>query len=260
MFKKMFKNLTDNLTEKLTDNLMNNQTSKSQENYAEQMRQAYGGQIDQQKFDSQVSAMGYTTINSAKEDPNDPLMQPIHGVTLFDYAAGAGKMGEGVSEDQICVALGIERPMWDEARKLWEARMKEDKSFNVANVYAKYYGEYKKHEKLGSLTPLPGAAPQTNVPSEEIEANLKRIEEDKYFFFEMQAAMQAAYDNGIDGAQWLLETIGITVSQFNSTGAKYMTDFGLVAQMMDFQDQKQKEYSAKFAQDLGGSIADDVQF
>jgi len=259
MFKKIFKNLTDNLTEKVVDKMMNGQALQNQEAYAEQMKQAYG-QVDPATFDSQVTAKGYTTINTAKEDPNDPLMQPVHGITLYDYAAGMGKLGENVSEDQISTALGVERPIWDEARKIWEARMKEDTSFNVANVYAKYYGDYKKHEKLASLSPLPGAAPKTDVPEAEITANLKRIEEDKYFFFEMQSAMQAAYDNGIDGAEWLLENIGVTISQFNSAGAKYMTDFSLVAQMMDFQDQKQKEYNKQFAQGLGGSIADDVNF
>jgi len=259
MFKKIFKNLTDNLTEKVVDKMMNGQALQNQEAYAEQMKQAYG-HVDPAAFDSQVMAKGYTTINTAKEDPNDPLMQPVHGITLYDYSAGMGKLGENVSEDQICTALGVERPMWDEARKIWEARMKEDTSFNVANVYAKYYGDYKKHEKLAPLSPLPGAAPKTDVPEAEITANLRRIEEDPYFFFEMQSAMQAAYDNGIDGAEWLLENIGVTVSQFNSTGAKYMSDFGLVAKMMDFQDQKQKEYNEKFAQGLGGSIADDVNF
>jgi len=259
MFKKLFKNLTDNLTEKVVNEMTNVQASHSQGDHAEQMKQAYGN-VDLSAFDGQVAAAGYTTINSAKEDPNDPLMQPVHGITLYDYSAGMGKLGEHVSEDQISAALGVERPMWDEARKIWEARMKEDATFNVANVYAKYYGDYKKHEKLAPLQPLPGAAPKTEVPEEEIAANLKRIEEDPYFFFEMQSAMQAAYDNGIDGAEWLLENVGVTISQFNSTGAKYMTDFGLVAKMIDFQDQKQKEYNEKFAQGLDGSIADDVNF
>ncbi|MDM8174473.1 hypothetical protein QT327_08895 [Olivibacter sp. 47] len=42
--------------------------------------------------------------------------------------------------------------------------------------------------------------------------------------------MQAAYDNGIDGAQWLIDELGLTVSQVNSAGTQWMNDFNIMAQ------------------------------
>ena len=232
MFKKMLKNLTDEFT----------------------------SQVTQQTFDAGAASVGVTTVNTAKEDPNDPLLQPVHGVSIADYAAGMLKAGEGVSEDQISAALGIERPMWDEARKLWEARMKEDTTFNVINVYTKYYGEAKTHQKLGGLVADPATTSGAGAANPAADDNLQKAADDKYFFFELQGAIQAAYDNGMDGAQWLQDTHGFNVSQLNSVGVKWMSDMGGMVQMIDYQDKKQKEYSQKFAKDLGGSIADDVEF
>ncbi|WP_353183648.1 DUF6620 family protein [Parapedobacter lycopersici] len=252
MFKKMFKNLTDNLMNQ------KNEAGEHGESFVDQIKNAMAGQVVQHHFDAGAASVGMTTMNTAKEDPNDPLLQPIHGVSIADYAAGMLKIGEGVSADQIAAALGVEGPMWDEARTLWESRMKEDGSFNVINVYTKYYGEAKTHEKLGNLVSDQPAT--SNIPAAESNANLQKATDDKYFFFELQGALQAAYDNGMDGAQWLVDTYGFNVSQLNSAGVKWMSNMGVMMQMIDHQDKKQKEYSEKFARDLGGNIADDVEF
>ncbi|WP_353197395.1 DUF6620 family protein [Parapedobacter defluvii] len=228
------------------------------EGFAEQIKNAMAGGAGQHIFDAGAASVGMTTMNTAKEDPNDPLLQPIHGVSIADYAAGVLKESEGISVDQICAALGVERPLWDEAKKLWESRMKEDGSFNVINVYTKYFGQAKTHEKLGGL--VSGKPLATNVSSAESNANLQRAEDDKYFFFELQGALQAAYNNGIDGQQWLMDTYGFNVGQLNSVGTKWMSNMGVMIQMVDHQDKKQQEYSEKFAKDLGGNIADDVEF
>jgi hypothetical protein len=101
----------------------------------------------------------------------------------------------------------------------------------------------------------------TTVVSEAAAANLQRLETDKHYFFEIQAAMQAAYDNGIDGAQWLIDNLGLTVAQVNGSGTKWMNDFNTMAEMMDYQEQKKKEYSERFAKESGtDSVADDINF
>lgn len=255
MFKKLFKGLTDNLEE------MAKKATSEQQNAGsnKELFDAYMKGDYQQAFDTGAASAGYTTMNTATEDPNDPQLQPVHGITVFDYAAGAAQIGAGCSEEQICRALGVERPMWDEAQITWNNRMRDDKSFNVINIYSKYFGMVKEHEKLGML--LPENAPATEVESETAAANLQRLESDKHYFFEIQGAMQAAYDNGIDGAQWLIDNLGLTVAQVNGAGTKWMGDFNTMAQMIDYQEQKKKEYSERFASESGtGGIADDITF
>ncbi|MGK9118417.1 DUF6620 family protein [Olivibacter jilunii] len=257
MFKKLFKGLTDNLEDMAKKAVTEQQNSNTNNN--KDLFDAYMQGNYQKAFDTGAASAGYSTMNTATEDPKDPQLQPVHGVTIFDYAVGAAKLGEGCTEEQICRALGIERPMWDEAQVTWNNRMRDDKSFNVVSVYSKYFGMVKEHEKLGVLQP--DNAPATQVESETAKANLQRLETDKYYFFEIQGAMQAAYDNGIDGAQWLIDELGLTVSQVNSAGTQWMNDFNIMAQMIDYQDQKKKEYSERFSSESGANgIVDDIKF
>jgi hypothetical protein len=255
MFKKLLKNLSGNL-EDMAKEMMESKTNSAA--HQEQMKAYTQGDM-QKVFETGAASAGVATPATAKEDPNDPNMQPVHGVTLFDYAAGASKIGEGCTEEQICQALGIERPIWDEAQTTWNNRMRDDSTYNVVNVYSTYFGKVKEHPKLGELRPQ--NAPVSDVPQEEATAHLQRLESDKYYFFEIQAAIEAAYANGMDGAQWLIDNLGLTVSQVNGTGVKYMNDFNIMAEMMDYQEEKKKEYSERFAKQNGTSgAADDIEF
>lgn len=263
MFKKMFKNLGANLEEKAQDMAKNlaRGMAEGKENPTphDEMLKAYANNDMQQAFEAGTASMGITTMNTAKEDPNDPNMQPVHGITIADYAAGASKIGEGCSKEQVCAALGVERPMWDEAEALWNSRMRSDTTYNVVNVYSSYFGKASSHEKLGGLKPA--NAPATTIPTGEAAAHLERLETDKHYFFEIQAAQEAAYANGVDGAQWLIDNLGLTVSQVNGAGVKYMNDFSTMAEMMDFQEKKKAEYSERFAKEnKTGGIVDDIDF
>lgn len=255
MFKKLLKNLGGNLEDKVKE-MMQNKTDSSA--HREQL-QAFAEGDMQKSFEVGAASAGMTTSSTAKEDPNDPNMQPVHGITISDYAAGAAKIGEGCTEEQICNALGVERPMWDEAQSTWNNRMRDDSTFNVINVYSNYFGKVKEHQKLGGLKA--DKAPESNVPEGKAAEYLARLEADKYYFFEIQGALEAAYANGMDGAQWLIDNLGLTVSQVNSTGIKYMNDFNIMAEMMSFQEEKKNEYSARFAKENGMSgVVDDIEF
>lgn len=261
MFKKLLKNLGGNL-EDMAKDLMKNQNEQHSSidpaAHQEQMNAYLKGDM-QGAFEAGVASVGMKTSKTATEDPNDPNMQAVHGITIGDYAAGAAKIGEGCSEVQICSALGVERPMWDEAQTIWNNRMRDDHTFNVMNVYTNYFGKAKEHKKLGAL--IPDSAPATDVPEGKSKELLNRLETDKHYFFEIQGALQAAYDNGIDGAQWLIDNLGLTVAQVNGAGTKYMNDFNTMAQMMDYQDQKKEEYAARFAKEHGtGGVVDDIEF
>lgn len=261
MFKKLFKNLGGNL-EDMAKDLMKDQQEQNPSTdttaHQEQMNAYLKGDM-QGAFEAGAASAGMATSKTATEDPNDPNMQAVHGISIGDYAAGAAKIGAGCSEEQVCKALGVERPMWDEAQTTWNNRMRDDSSFNVMNVYTNYFGKANEHEKLGAL--VPDSVPATDVPEGKAAENLNRLETDKHYFFEIQAAIQAAYDNGIDGAQWLIDNLGLTVAQVNGAGTKYMNDFNVMAEMMNFQDQKKAEYSARFAKENGtGGVVDDIEF
>src|SRR3546814_2786628 len=137
--------------------------------------------------------------------------------------------------------------------------MRDDATYNVINVYSGYFGKASAHAKLGKLTP--DHAPATTAPTGESAAHLERLETDKHYFFEIQAALEAAYANGMDGAQWLIDNLGLTVAQVNGAGVKYMNDFNTMAEMMDFQEEKKAEYSERFAKENNtGGIVDDINF
>jgi len=263
MFKKMFKNLGANLEEKAQDmaKSMARGMAEGKENPTahDEMLKAYANNDMQQAFEAGAASAGVATMNTAKEDPNDPNMQPVHGITIADYAAGAAKIGEGCSKEQVCAALGVERPMWDEAETIWNNRMRDDTTFDVINGYSGYFGKASAHEKLRKL--VPDNAPATTVPTGEAAAHLERLETDKHYFFEIQAALEAAYANGMDGAQWLIDNLGLTVAQVNGAGTKYMNDFNTMAEMMDFQEKKKAEYNKRFAtENQTGGIVDDINF
>ena len=57
---------------------------------------------------------------------SNPLLEPIHGVSLQDYSVISAKMASGVDEKEILNALGIEQAVFEEASALWIERIKKD--------------------------------------------------------------------------------------------------------------------------------------
>lgn len=185
----------------------------------------------------------------------DPLMEPIHGISLRDYAAIAMKMSTGVDENRIFGALGIDRAIWDEVNTLWPKRMQQDTDFRITSLYGTYFMEGATHPLLEGLSAETSA---------EGRANLAKLESDRYFYEELTGARQAAYEYGLDGAKWIQENFGISLGEFQAVGVKWMSlrseDFGETMHFINYQQEKHKEYAAKFASELGGNIADDVEF
>jgi hypothetical protein len=200
-----------------------------------------------------VATMG----NNMQEDENNPLLAPVHGINLRDYSAICAKLGSGVDENDIYKAFGIDATIWGEINTVWPARMAEDTTFSIAVLFGQYFGEADQHPKLQGV--------KSNL-SEEGEANLERLKNDVYFYYELSGARQAAYEYGMDGAQWILDNFGIGLGDFQSVAMKYMEiqnqnfDSNYVRECMDYQDEKQQEYAEKFAAEQGGNVADDVEF
>lgn len=211
------------------------------------------------RFDQRNSMAhhGVASMGNTVEDENNPLLAPIHGINLRDYAAICAKIGSGVAEEDIYKAFGIDATIWGELNTIWPARMAEDTTYSVSVLFGQYFGEADQHPKLQGV--------KTNL-SEEGEANLERLKNDIYFYYELTGARQAAYEYGLDGAQWILDNFGIGLGDFQGVAMKYMEERNQnfnsndIHHYLEYQDQKQAEYAEKFAAEQGGNVADDVEF
>ena len=191
---------------------------------------------------------------------SNPLLEPIHGVSLYDYAAISAKIATGIDPKEICKTLGIEPALYEEASALWVTRMQQDSTFEVAILFGQYFGEADKHPKLSGL--------QAEV-SETGKANLEKLKTDRYFYEELCGARQAAYEYGYDGAQWIQDNFGISLGDFQGVAMKWAqvqaeemsnNNHDNMHHFVDYQQKKQAEYATKFATEQGGNVADDVDF
>ena len=178
------------------------------------------------------------------------MLQPIHGVSLQDYAAAASKMANGMSADEVCKRLGIDMPIWDEANQLWVKRMQQDQTMAVMSLYGQYYGSADTHPKFND------SVKESNQEGD----YLSKIQNDEAFYYELCGARQAAYEAGLDGAQWIQDNYGISLGDFQSVAMKWMANMGNIEKMLRYQEQKQREYAEKFSKEMGGGVADDIEF
>ena len=207
-----------------------------------------------------ANSMKYTGIQVSgfvKVEDNNPLLEPVHGVSLKDYAAMCIKIGAGVDAGVVCKAMGLEPVIWDELNTVWPQRMAEDSSFTVTTLFGQYFADNEAHPKLQNL--------QAQAPADGSD-NLEQLKADRYFYEELCGARQAAYEYGLDGAQWILDNYGINLADFQSAAMQHMTEQNQnfnsekINHYLDYQQEKQKEYAAKFAAEQGGNVADDVEF
>lgn len=204
---------------------------------------------------SGIATSGF--LNEEKATSDNPLLEPVHGITLRDYAEMAIKMTQGVSVDAIFKAMGIDNTIWDELNTVWPNRMAEDSTFSLSVLYGQYFADGVQNPKLLAL--------EANV-SEEGKANLEKMKTDRYFYEELTGARQAAYEYGLDGAQWIMDNFGVNLADFQSVAMQWMTDQNQnwdsndILHYNNYQQEKQQEYAARFAAEQGGNVADDVEF
>lgn len=200
---------------------------------------------------------GIQTSGFVKVEDNNPFLEPVHGVSLRDYTAMCLKISAGIDYQEVCKAMGLESVIWEELNTIWPQRMGEDTSFTVTTLFGQYYAENVTLPQLENL--------KAEI-SEDGLANLERIKTDRYFYEELAGARQAAYEYGIDGAQWILDNFGINLADFQSVAMQWMTEQNQnwnsqdIMEFSNYQQEKQKEYAAKFAAEQGGNVADDINF
>lgn len=210
-----------------------------------------------QKYDDKNSDIGIEQMyqqHDAKvlEDSKDnPLLEPIHGISLYDYAAGVVKIGSNVPETDVLKALGVDKPQWDEASLIWNQRMEQDTEMTVMTLYSQYFTKIDKHPTLGNNGNL--SADTASNP------NLERLKTDEHFFYDLAAERDAAIEVGKDGAQYILDKYGIGIVDFQAQ-AVIWTRSGNYSSMITYQMEKKEEYLKQFQNEMGGTIADDIEF
>ena len=210
-----------------------------------------------QKYEDKNSDIGIEQMyqqHDAKvlEDSKDnPLLEPIHGISLYDYAAGIVKIGSNVPEADVLKALGVDKPQWDEANLIWNQRMEQDTEMTVMSLYSQYFTKIEDHPTLGSNGNI--AANTASNP------NLDRLKTDEYFFYDLAAERDAAIEVGKDGGQYILDKYGIGIVDFQAQALDW-TRSGNYSTMITYQFDKKEEYLKKFQDEMGGTIADDIEF
>ncbi|MBZ4043773.1 DUF6620 family protein [Flavobacterium hibisci] len=243
------------------ENLQESDIKSIYTNYRRQVYQEWNNcdsdQMIRFEHANSLKYSGVQTSGFVKVEDNNPFLEPVHGISLRDYTAMCLKISAGVDYNEVCRAMGIESVIWEELNTIWPQRMGEDTSFTVTTLFGQYYAENVTIPQLENI--------KAEV-SEEGLANLERIKRDRYFYEELAGARQAAYEYGIDGAQWILDNYGINLADFQSVAMQWMTEQNQnwnseeIMEFSNYQQEKQKEYAAKFAAEQGGNIADDVEF
>ncbi|MGN7722449.1 DUF6620 family protein [Chitinophaga sp. 22620] len=184
----------------------------------------------------------------------NPLLEPIHGISLEDYSAACAKLANGLTEDGVATALGVELPVWQEASLLWTERMKQDETFHVVTLFGQYFGQADQHPKFSNA-----AAPAGD------QGYTTQIKTDKHFYQELEVARNIAYEYGLDGAQWIADKYGIALGDFQVAASKWNAEIHSDIQA-DFQGYNQRQdayrekYKQLFADAQGGNVADDITF
>jgi hypothetical protein len=188
----------------------------------------------------------------------EAILEPIHGVSLKDYVAMTKKMTEGVDSALVWKAMGIDSAVWDELNTLWPQRLAEDSSFEISKLWGRYFADETPHPKLAGLKA---------AISPKGQENLERIKNDRYFYEELSGARGAAYEYGLDGAQWILDQFGINLADFQTVAMQHMEarNAGTESEedtlrYLEYQTEKKEEYAKKFAAAQGGNVADDIEF
>lgn len=204
-----------------------------------------------------MAAHGMASAGFAAPEAGNALLDPIHGISLEDYAAMTGKISTGVDGSLVCKAMGIEPAVWDEVSALWSKRMQEDGSFRVATLFSQYFATAASHPKLAGL-----AAAQTAQGAE----YLGKLRADRYFYEELCGARQAAYDYGLDGAQWILDNYGVSIGDFQTVASEYAIaqnqnlNAAEIMKYANHQENMKQQYATRFAAEQGGNVADDIRF
>lgn len=166
-------------------------------------------------------------------------MEPIHGITMEDWAAANAKMVQGVSMDELLEVLAVEQPQWDEANAEWNARMTRD--FTISKKYADIFN----NPDVGKFA---GVGPKKATEGEPLTF------ED---YMRIQVHMEKGIEQGVD-AQAILKEHGTTLSEWTTIQSYWSQQLVLdVAKYAAEGDRLRERFQKDYA---GGGMADDIEF
>ncbi|MDR1634312.1 MAG: hypothetical protein LBS27_05215 [Bifidobacteriaceae bacterium] len=185
-------------------------------------------------------------------------LEPIHGISFQDWAEMSRVVAGGTPAQTVCQAMGIDGAIWDEVNTLWGQRMAEDSTFELAQLLGQYWQGEIANPKLLAIQA---------APSPQAADTIAKLKSDRWFFEELSGARNAAYAQGLDGAQWIADNYGVSLGDFQSITMEYLAlrtsgqESSIdTLRFLEYQTEKQAEYEERFAAEVGGNLADDVDF
>lgn len=85
---------------------------------------------------------------------NNPLLHPIHGVSLEDYAAAMYYLVAGIPVEKIIEIFNINSTIWNEVHLLWTKRMEEDAGLTVITSFSLFYNKAEQNKHFKTLNSL----------------------------------------------------------------------------------------------------------
>jgi hypothetical protein len=234
----MFKKLFDLIASE------NEPTTPSSQNQIDNAKKAY----EAQNSPAYTAVQGSNIAGFETEDLSNPLLQPISGLSFRDYAEMTVKLTAGAIPAEIYKAMNCDETAYAEASKVWIERLQSDASGQMAQLYGKYYAEADQHPKLQNLT---------STLSAQGQANLTKLKTDRYYYYELEGAKDAAKALGLHENNWILEKFGIPHAEFQAAFTQWLTfqnqnwDNDELTKLVTYRQQKQKEYTDKIS---GGQL------
>lgn len=166
-------------------------------------------------------------------------MEPIHDITLEDWAAANAKIVQKVPMKEILNVLRVEQPQWDEANAEWNDRM--TRNFEISKVYADAFN----NPDIGKFA---GTGPKKSVQGEPCP-----YEE----YVKIQVHMEKGVAQGMD-PQSILQLHGKSMSDWTTIQGYWTGELMKDVQKYTALEQEiRPKYEKEYA---GGGVGDDISF
>ena len=171
----------------------------------------------------------------------NPLLDPVEGVTIEQWAGVNAKLAAGTQTDEAIKTIGVDAPKWDRVNNEWLTRMRNDTTFTISKIYGQAFNA----KAEGNL----GSGSQVNADTYPFEK-----------WIEAMVAQDVLGKQGRD-AQDILKDFGLTVNDYSNISSywsgKMMTDFSYAMKMQTLMN----EYKAKYESMSGsGNAHTDIDF
>ena len=178
----------------------------------------------------------------------NPILDPVEGVTLEQWAAVNAKIASGISKEEAIKGIGGDMPKWDRVNEEWLTRMKNDTTFTISQKYAAAFNT----NASGNL----GSGAQVSATGTSVTGESFPFEK----YVECMVAQDVLGKMGRD-AQDVLKDFGLTVADYSNISSywsgRMMSDFSLASRMMQLDAEYRHKYNSMAASQPNN---EDIQF